>query len=415
MVNVDEDVDTYSLYAQDEAILREVLTLLAGARYDHHSTFGDEVSPKFSLMFRPWDATTFRAGIGTSFKSPTIRQLYYSSPYRHGSFYAKSNPDLKPEKAVGWDISVEQLFLDNRISAELGYFRNEVDDMVIREDTGTLYNSLPLMEYRNVESAVTQGLEFICRTRWTREFTTSLSYTYTDTENGETGRELTYVPSHAIAFSPAYDWESLGVGVSARMSYTSSQYTNTGNTQEIDGGGTVDAKIYKPWINLTDYTPDPDTELHMTLGWGHRYPLAGFLRKEAVENLEVRGPEHLELAFSSELEIKSSSIAAPGTYIIGAIRKPGFYTKTAQGGYMPVQVLFKGKPFSGNLFATYAGFSTEKSTFAYATRTDKKGRAKIRILTPGVWMIKAGHEQAYPDDKICDVESYIATLTFEVN
>jgi uncharacterized GH25 family protein len=229
-----------------------------------------------------------------------------------------------------------------------------------------------------------------------------------------------------------------------------------------------------PWINVTDYTPETGSTLKMTMGWGHSYPLAGFLKTDALADLEVTGPGKTppELIFASDLEIQSKdSLPEPGAYVIAATRKAGFYTKTTQGGkqaskknlkkvikcslshmcmkavvnvgegkgkvdarmghpmeiiplenpgglragdYMPVQVLYNGKPFKGHIFATYAGFSTEKETFAYATKTDKNGNGKIRILQPGVWLIKASHEQPYPDPTECDVESFIATLTFEI-
>ena len=84
------------------------------------------------------------------------------------------------------------------------------------------------------------------------------------------------------------------------------------------------------------------------------------------------------------------------------------------GDYMPVQVLLKGKPFKGNIYATYIGLSTQKNTFAYTTSTDKKGKGEIKLLCCGVWMIKADHEEPYPDQSECDVESFVATLTFEV-
>jgi len=229
-----------------------------------------------------------------------------------------------------------------------------------------------------------------------------------------------------------------------------------------------------PWINMFDYTPETGSILQMTIGWGHRYPLDGFLKEDAIESLEITGPGKTKPGFTfvSDVEIQSEeSISEPGAFIVAAKRKAGFYTKTAQGGkksskknlinvircsfshmcmkavvnvgegkgkvdvnvghpmeiiplknpadlrtgdYMPVQVLLNGKPFKGNIFATYTGFSTEKNTFAYATKTDKKGKGKIRILKSGVCMIKAGHEEPYPDQSECDVESFVATLTFEV-
>ncbi len=119
VVGVDEDVKTSSLYIQDEIILFNALTLVGGARYDDHSTFGNEVNPKFSLMYNLFEDTTFRASVGRSFKSPTIRQLYYSTPYRHGSYYAQSNPDLNPEKSIGYSASIEQWLFNRSIMINL--------------------------------------------------------------------------------------------------------------------------------------------------------------------------------------------------------------------------------------------------------------------------------------------------------
>ncbi len=245
IINVKKDVDTSSLYVQDEITLFKAFTLVGGLRYDDHSTFGSEVNPKLSLMYKISEDTILRASAGKAFKSPTIRQLYYDAPYRHGSYYCKSNPDLKPEKAVGYSASIEKWLFDRCIMVNLGYFRNDVDDMVIREDTGTTYNGLPLKIYKNVEKAWTQGLELMCRTYLSKEFTASLSYTYTESENEETDKELTYVPKHSITFSPACDLKKYGLGASATISYIGKQYTNSDNTTQIDGHTVVDAKIYK--------------------------------------------------------------------------------------------------------------------------------------------------------------------------
>ncbi|RWX44704.1 hypothetical protein H206_03154 [Candidatus Electrothrix aarhusensis] len=39
---------------------------------------------------------------------------------------------------------------------------------------------------------------------------------------------------------------------------------------------------------------------------------------------------------------------------------------------------------------------------------------KIRILQPGTWLIKAEYEEPYSDQKVCDVESFSATLTLVI-
>ncbi|MGD9367463.1 MAG: DUF4198 domain-containing protein [Desulfobacteraceae bacterium] len=233
------------------------------------------------------------------------------------------------------------------------------------------------------------------------------------------------------------------------------------------------AYAHFPWINLTDYTPDKGAGLSLTIGWGHRYPLDGFLKESALEDIVLIGPGKTtpKIIYTSEVELQSErSLSLEGTYIIAAQRKAGFYTKTARGGkakskkglddvircsysymcmkavanvgkgtqidtvvghpieiiplqnpvnlragdYLPIRVLLKGQPYRGEVLATYVGFSTDKNTFAYVTTTDKKGHARIRILQQGIWMIKVAHQLPFPDPQECDVQSYIGTLTLKV-
>lgn len=234
------------------------------------------------------------------------------------------------------------------------------------------------------------------------------------------------------------------------------------------------ALAHYPWISMDDYTPKTGSNLKMVIGWGHAYPSYSFLDKDSVKTLQMKSAsgKAAGLGFISHNEIRSeSAITTAGAYIVTGERKPGFYTKTTSGGkrsskkglsnvlscsfshmcmkavvnvgdekgrvdmvigqpmeiiplvnpsdlksgdYLPVKVLFQGKPFSGYIYATYTGFSTETETFAYTMKTDKKGKGKIRILQPGVWMIKTAESLPYPDEEECDSQSYIATLTFEV-
>ena len=243
LLTVDKTVDVNSFYIQDELKITPRFTVVAGARYDDHSTFGDEVNPKLSLMVKPMDNTTIRASAGRSFKSPTIRQLYYDIPYRHGAYYAQSNSYLKPEKAMGYSASVEQWFLDSRIMMNLGYSRNDVEDMVISVDTGTFYDGLPLMTYVNVNEASTQSFEFLAKFMISNMFSCALAYTYMDTENKATGKSLTYVPEHDFSLVPALSLLGGRLNLSATVSFSGKQYTNESNTGEIKESTTCDAKV----------------------------------------------------------------------------------------------------------------------------------------------------------------------------
>ncbi|CAK8724229.1 DUF4198 domain-containing protein [Candidatus Electrothrix laxa] len=235
------------------------------------------------------------------------------------------------------------------------------------------------------------------------------------------------------------------------------------------------ALAHYPWINADDYSPHTGETPKLTVGWGHRYPLGSFLRMENVENMSLRNPTGLEIPLQiiDAAEFKpGEALEKAGMYTVAALRKSGFYTKTTEGGKrqskeglknvikcsrshmaskallavgdaainmdinpvghpleiiprvnpaalragddLPVQVLLKGKPYSGRIFATYMGFSTEKDVFAYTAKTDRQGIGKIHLLQSGIWLIKAEYEEPYPDQNVCDVESFSATLTLEV-
>ena len=93
--------------------------------------------------------------------------------------------------------------------------------------------------------AWTQGIEFTGKLYLSEGLSTSLCYTYTDSENEETGKELTYIPAHILTFFPVYELKKYGVGASATVSYIGRQYTNATNTSQIDEHTLVDMKIYK--------------------------------------------------------------------------------------------------------------------------------------------------------------------------
>ena len=77
--------------------------------------------------------------------------------------------------------------------------------------------------------------------------------------------------------------------------------------------------------------------------------------------------------------------------------------KVRPGDYFPVRILFEGRPLSTFVYATYAGYWSEKDPFPVIVRSDSRGLARIKIEKPGIWMIVCNH-------KI----DFSATLTFEI-
>lgn len=86
------------------------------------------------------------------------------------------------------------------------------------------------------------------------------------------------------------------------------------------------------------------------------------------------------------------------------------------GEMLPIKVLFKEKPAQFvQVLATYSSFSTEDD-FAFATKTNQKGEARIKILHQGNWLIKAWKKMPAIAEyrNKCNQMSYSATFTFSI-
>jgi iron complex outermembrane receptor protein len=52
------------------------LALNLAARYDHYSDFGESINPQFGIRWRPLESLLLRASYGTSFRPPSLFELY---------------------------------------------------------------------------------------------------------------------------------------------------------------------------------------------------------------------------------------------------------------------------------------------------------------------------------------------------
>jgi outer membrane receptor for ferrienterochelin and colicins len=245
-VPVQEQISNHSFFLQDEIrLLGERLILVPGLRYEEHHRFGSELNPKLSASLRTGAATTWRASVGRGFKSPTIRQLYYEGPYRHGDHYVESNPELNPETAGSTNLSVEQLWLEDRLWTNLALFRTDLKNKVVQVDTGRFLAGIPLQSYENVERARIEGAELSFRAGGRRGFFLRGSGGWSRAENRDTGFDLPYVPAYTASLVPGYLTDSGRTGMEATLSGVGSQYRNVANTQRIAAHQLVDLRLWR--------------------------------------------------------------------------------------------------------------------------------------------------------------------------
>ena len=111
-------------YGQDTILLPAKVLLELGLRYDAHSDFSNEASPRAALVLPVTSSTRLRLSAGRSYRAPTLNDRFYSDSYGfHG------NPDLKPETAWEYELGIEQQ-LGSRGHLSLAAFRRDVRDLI---------------------------------------------------------------------------------------------------------------------------------------------------------------------------------------------------------------------------------------------------------------------------------------------
>ncbi len=187
---VSADATTIGAFAQSRFTLMDRLFLTVAARLDHHSDFGTQ--PTFSAgiayLHRETD-TKLKASVGTAFKAPVLFQLYGQIP----GFGFSGNPNLKPERSVGFDIGFEQALFGNKVRFGSTFFRNDIRDLI---DFDMTFSTLI-----NVDKVRTWGTESFVAVQPFPWLTARLDHTWTRTEDRATGLELQRRPRHKVSGS----------------------------------------------------------------------------------------------------------------------------------------------------------------------------------------------------------------------
>ena len=164
---VDKTVNETAGYVIMQQDLFDMLSLNAGVRYEHNSTFGGEWVPQGGVTVRPFEGNTIRASVSKGFRSPNIREMY---------MFGAANPDLKPESMINYEVAVGQHFLDGNLFAEVTVFyidgKNMISSVSINGD------NRPPFKNRNVGTFTNKGIEFEARYQICKNLNADMNYSY---------------------------------------------------------------------------------------------------------------------------------------------------------------------------------------------------------------------------------------------
>jgi iron complex outermembrane receptor protein len=90
-------------------------------------------SASAGLLFRPAaadDRVTVAVSIARAARNPALEELFYLGPHPGNFAFEIGNPNLDPEHAFGFDVSLR--WRTPRASGEITYFRNDISDYLFR-------------------------------------------------------------------------------------------------------------------------------------------------------------------------------------------------------------------------------------------------------------------------------------------
>lgn len=189
-----KEITEYAPYIViSQNIVKDKITLNAGARMVINDIFGSSFVPQGGVAIRPLSGTTVKASIAKGYRNPSFKDLY---------LYMIANPDLKPESMVNCEVSISQMLLNNKLSVELTAYQAKGEDLIqivahpelghaLNENTGEFTNS---------------GIEFMASYSILKNLSANATYSYlnTDIENLTGAPKNQYFVGATWQFAPKF-------------------------------------------------------------------------------------------------------------------------------------------------------------------------------------------------------------------
>lgn len=233
--------NNFAAYLQDEIKANEKTTVVLGGRYDKHSQFGSEFSPKAGLLYKIDEKTSLKANAGHSFRAPALNELYQPAwEFRRAvgpnpAQYFFSNPNLKPEKVDSYDLGIEKQF-SNKTSGSLTLFLNNQKDLITT--VTTTIGGLQGRQYQNIDKSQGKGIETSLKTRLSENLDINFNYTYLDLKDKKKDQRIDGAPLNTGSIGLYYNQPTpQGTFLASLIA------RGIDSTTEVPSGSTIKQKI----------------------------------------------------------------------------------------------------------------------------------------------------------------------------
>ncbi len=182
----DETVSFNSQYAYAQYDFNPVerLNVIAGARFDNHSEYSNQFSPKLAMRYKLTNAISVKGSVGYGFKAPDFRQLYFDFTNSAVGYTVLGynvaldklrelreqgqildvvvseddlNNPLEAESSVGYNVGLT--FKEGKWNSELNFFRNDIKNLIDTRIIARKTNGQNVFSYVNFDEIYTTGFE----------------------------------------------------------------------------------------------------------------------------------------------------------------------------------------------------------------------------------------------------------------
>lgn len=163
------DINNKAIFAENRWEFAPTWQLNTGLRYDHHSKYGSEVTPKVALNKKFDENSNAYLSWGRVFNAPTTDDLFW---YQPGAYPTYGDPDLKPEKGYVWTLGGNAK-LNDKTDISASVFYSDIKDAI-----DWVWDGKKTTQAINVNKEKRRGLELSLNHDFDDNLSAYASYTY---------------------------------------------------------------------------------------------------------------------------------------------------------------------------------------------------------------------------------------------
>lgn len=185
----------------------EKINILAGFRFDNHSEYASQLSPKLAINYKFNNDFSLKGSVGYGYKAPDFRQLFFDftnpsvgytvlgynvAEARLNQFEEQGqllfrtpgvNFDKPLEAESSLNFNFGTYFRKNKFKLEVNLFYNSIRNLIETGVVAQKNNGQNIFSYFNIDEIFTYGLEYNSSYTFTKAFTVSLGYQYLIAKN----------------------------------------------------------------------------------------------------------------------------------------------------------------------------------------------------------------------------------------